>query len=184
MKKVFLKEEEFEAIGWFNCDNQKGNLLKYPPVLEGDLVQTGYTILIKGGGGSIPFGADCGLFSVVAYVHDENSDNFGKLVKYQTKLGDIFTEYISDDELISNTKALMKLVRKGYVLSSNTKIIQYLQDLIRSFDIEQFIPYSNQTGYYKSFHGFVLPDGLYTSEGKHAIVYDSNANNALALAWA
>lgn len=123
----------------------------------------------------------CGFINAVAVVYDELGDNYGRLIKFESKSKAIHAIYISDVDLKNNSKALDKLVKKGYLLISDSIVAKRLQEALSLINVNKFVPFATQTGYSKKFHGFILPDGLYTKDGKNLVIYDTKKTNNLPL---
>ena len=160
----FLTQDDVDNAPWISFNNSD----KFANFPSAQAKPTAY-VFRKSNNSYMP---DCGLINAVANVFDEEGKNFGKLIRYQKKTGTFDTVYISHKELKNNSNALDELVDKGYPLSPDQNISRALQSYLYSIaKTVGFIPYANRTGYYKEFHGFVLPDGLYVEEGKKLVVY-------------
>lgn len=167
-RKNILKHEDIETIGWEPGDM---GLISSVSRKTGKAVQVGCQLVNSQ---SLPVTPHTGLFAVVATVHDEDGGHYGKLVKYQTILGDIRLIYISNQSSKSNN-AWMEMVDHGFHLEMEPEVTTKLHRLIRRRISDNFVPFAEKAGYCKAFHGFILPDGLYTSNGKKLVVYEDTS---------
>ncbi len=166
----FLTQDELDKVPWMTGGNTFRpfpNFVKKP--------QTGYVLTVNNGERIET--AHCGMITAAATVHDEQGANFGKLIKYESVTGHIHINYISHSALQNNTNALNELVDRGYLLHNNPEIAKKLQRHLYQSKITPFVPYAEQTGYSKKFHGFVLPDGLYIKDGKKLVFYENDSSD-------
>lgn len=124
-------------------------------------------------------GLSTGFFSLVANVYDEDEKNYGVLMKYRTRMGSDKLMYLSlTDDFFE------KLTEDSFYLKNDPVVLDAIKEMIHYplTKYEYFVPYFSRCMYSKKFHGFSLPDGLYTKDGKKYIVYDNkNAQNSNVL---
>ena len=170
----FLTQDEIDQIGW---EPSTPLLIQHPnAALYQKSPQTGYRLMNQGGDASTA--PHLGLFAVVATVHDQDGNHFGKLIKFQSASGSVRTLYVPNrSQAMGGNKVLGELIDAGFPMEWDSEVTSTLLRYIRIRKIPNggFVPYAKTIGYSKVFAGFVLPDGLYRREGKKAVVYENTA---------
>ncbi|MBV5309321.1 DUF927 domain-containing protein [Chromatium okenii] len=172
----FLTQQDFDEMS-FRWKSRTFRTFPLQAEVKKDVPLIGYSLSAYDNSTTLTSGTPhVGLFVLVATVHDEKQNNFGKLIKFKNDMGVDCAIYLSNSSL-RNGNGVNEMVKRGFYMEPDSQVIHKLQRYILLTKSDNFVPYVSYTGYSKAFNSFVLPDGLYNKDGKKLVVYDQRADD-------